>query len=402
MKKKSKNNITSDISRFSIYEVIVIVLVSILFGIIIGYVVTFTHSSFSSVNNNPKLKELINVYDYIVDEYYDDVDEDKLIDIAVNAMIDSLDDEHSQFIDSSVSSDFNEIVDGAFVGIGATVKIEDDNNIIVDINEDGPAYAAGLRIGDIIINIDGNDTYGMSSTTLSSLIKGIEGSNVNITVNRDGEEINYNVVRSIVEIDVVTGDIIEYDDNKVGLIKINVFSANSYLQFSKVLNDLEGSGIDSLVIDVRGNPGGHLNQVTDILSLFFNKKTILYQIQTKNKVEKVKSKTKDYREYPVAVLINSSSASASEILASCFKDNYKNSIIVGTNSYGKGSIQKSKSLISGSTIKYTTEKWLTSKGKSIDKNGIIPDVIIEQNDDFFEDNNYENDLQLQEALKNIK
>ena len=174
------------------------------------------------------------------------------------------------------------------------------------------------------------------------------------------------------------------------------------MQFSKVLNDLEGSGIDSLVIDVRGNPGGHLNQVTDILSLFFNKKTILYQIQTKNKVEKVKSKTKDYREYPVAVLINSSSASASEILASCFKDNYKNSIIVGTNSYGKGSIQKSKSLISGSTIKYTTEKWLTSKGKSIDKNGIIPDVIIEQNDDFFEDNNYENDLQLQEALKNIK
>ena len=405
MSKKSnsgKNNYYNGSTTFSIYEVIVIVLVAILFGIVIGYVITFTHSSFSSINNNPKLKELITVYDDIVDEYYDEVDEDSLIDIAIKAMIDSLDDEHTKFIDSNSTSDFNELVDGAFVGIGITVQFENEYNRIVEVNEDGPAYSAGLRVGDIITYVSGNDAYNMNSNDLSSLVRGKEGTVVNITVDRDGEEFNFDVVRSIVEIDVVEGDIINIEDKDIGYIKINTFSANSYNQFNNILTDYEEKGISSLIIDVRGNPGGHLKQVTDILSLFFNKKVVLYQIENKGKVEKIKSKNNDVRKYPIAVLINGASASASEILASCFQDNYSKSIIVGNTSYGKGTVQKSKSLISGSTIKYTTEKWLTSKGKYLNKKGVVPDYVIEQSDEYYEEDSYENDTQLQFALEKLK
>ena len=139
-----------------------------------------------------------------------------------------------------------------------------------------------------------------------------------------------------------------------------------------------------MIIDVRDNTGGHLSQVNKILSLFFDKKTVLYQIETKNNLENVYAEGKDKREYDVVVLINCASASASEILASSFQNNYKNATIVGLQSYGKGTIQNAIQLTTGASLKYTTQRWLTSEGEWLNEVGVVPDESINIEDDYYE------------------
>ena len=234
------------------------------------------------------------------------------------------------------------------------------------------------------------------------MIRGEEGTKVKITVKRGEEEKEITVKRGKIELQSVTRSFFIYEDQNIGYIKIDNFAANTYDQFLKALKKLEKKNIDSLVIDVRDNPGGHLLQTKQILSLFFSKKTVLYQVETKDATTKVYSDSSDNRTYPIAVLINGGSASASEILASCFQENYKNATIIGTTSYGKGTVQKSQSLSNGTSIKYTTEKWLTSKGKWLDEVGVTPDVVVEQADSYYEEANYDNDAQLQEAFKHMK
>ena len=193
--------------------------------------------------------------------------------------------------------------------------------------------------------------------------------------------------------------IFEKDDMKIGYICIETFAANTYEQFRNVLKDLESENINSLIIDVRDNPGGHLNQAKKILSLFFDKKTVLYQLQTKDKIKKVYSSSNKKRTYDIAVLINSNSASASEILASSFQDNYKNSVLIGVKSYGKGTVQQEVLLSTGASMKYTVEKWLTAKGKTIEGSGIVPDKEIEHNPLYYLQPSDENDVQLQKAFE---
>ena len=172
--------------------------------------------------------------------------------------------------------------------------------------------------------------------------------------------------------------------------------------YSKKLKKLEEDNITSLVIDVRDNPGGKLGQVNKILEQFFNKKTVLYQIVTKDKTSKVKDDTSEKRDYPIVVLVNNGSASAAEILAASFQDNYKDVTVVGTVTYGKGTIQKAIELSSGASIKYTTQKWLTPKGKWINEKGVIPDEVIEQGDKYGAEPIYSNDVQLQKAVEILK
>ena len=154
-----------------------------------------------------------------------------------------------------------------------------------------------------------------------------------------------------------------------------------------------------MVIDVRGNPGGRLGEVSDIMDLFLDKKKVIYQIESKSKKDKIYTKDSTKRSYPVVVLVDYSSASASEILAASFQDNYKKATLVGTVTYGKGTIQKAVSLSSGATVKYTTQKWLTPKGVWINEVGLTPDVLLEIGDAYCNDPSDENDLQLQKAIE---
>lgn len=398
-KNKAKNSSFKDVvierdNCFNIVEVIVIILISILFGIVVGYILSSTSTYESKLSD--EVSEIVTTYDAILENYYGEVEASELVDAAVSGMIDVLDDPYSIYMDSEDTDTFLESVNGSFVGLGITIEQSDNTFKIIEIIKNSPAEDSELKIGDIILKVDDNSVEGLTLEQLSDLIKGKSGSKVNLTIRRDEKEDVIIVKRGVVEIPTVTGTIIE---ENVGYIVIDSFSATTSEQFSKQLKVLEKKNIDSLIIDVRDNPGGKLGQVNNILDLFFNKKTILYQIVTKDKTTKIYADNNDKRNLPVVVLVNHDSASASEILAACFQDNYKNATIVGSVTYGKGTIQKAIELSSGSSIKYTTQKWLTPNGEWINEKGIIPDEVVSQSDEYSNFPSYANDLQLQKAIE---
>lgn len=409
VKKKKKNNKIKKIignyfnksndSFFSIIEVVVIILVSIIFGVIVGYLINYSRNNTTKDTN---LSKIVTTYNDIVNKYYGNLDKESLSDAAVKGMIESLDDPYSNYLDKTESSDFSESLDGSFIGIGVEITDGEEYTTVVKVYENSPAEKAKVKVDDQIIKVDGKDVKNLPGSELVKLIKGKKNTKVIITVLRNGKEKVISITRDVIELESVTSSIMTYEDKDIGYIKISSFAANTYSQFYKALKALEVKKIDSLIIDVRDNPGGQLLQTKQILSLFFNDKTVLYQVQSNKVVEKIYSLSRESRKYPVAILINNSSASASEILASCFKENYKKSIVVGTNSFGKGTVQKTHSFKNGTTIKYTAEKWLTSKGKDINGKGVVPDVVIEQSEEYYEHPFYSTDVQLQEALKKIK
>lgn len=405
VKKKVANDSKREIdvrSAFTIWEVIVIIFISVLFGIVIGFIITYGRGPLSVGRENSRINEVISTYNNILDNYYKDASEDKLADGAIKGMIESLDDPYSVYMNKSTTNNFNETVDGSFIGIGVTVLYEERYNKIIEVNEKGPADKAGLKVDDIILEVGGKSAEDICGDDLAALIRGKKGTKVDILVERGGKKKKFTVVRDVIEVESVISTNFLRDGKKIGYLNITSFAANTAGQFSKNLKSLEKKKIDSLIIDVRDNPGGHLLQAKEILSKFFDKKTVLYQIETKNTDEKIYSNSSEKRTYPIVVLTNSGSASASEVLVSCFKENYKNSMIIGEKTYGKGTVQKSKSLADGTSIKYTTQSWLTSKGRSINDVGIEPDLEVSQDAEYYKVPNYDNDKQLQEALDKIK
>lgn len=386
-------------SSFSVLEVIFLILISLVLGIVTGYFITKGNPSYIKSSH---AAEIITTYNDILDNYYGDIDEETLADEAIKGMINSLEDPYSNYLDRDIATSFKEKIDGSFTGIGIQVVEEDPYPQVIKVFDHSPAAQAGIQVDDYIIQVDGKKVNDSSKESLTDLIKGKEGSKVKITILRDDEEKEITVIRDQVELDTVMSDFFVEGSNKIGYLKILTFSSNTADQFSSQLKKLENKEMDSLIIDVRDNPGGHLKQTREILSLFFNKKTVLYQIETKNKQQKIYSKSNDQRTYPVVILINENTASASEILASCFQEKYKNCEVVGETSFGKGTVQKSENLSGGSTIKYTTQKWLTSSGKWLNHKGVVPDhkvsLLSEDEQDFFD----EEDNQLQEAIQILK
>lgn len=383
---------------FSLTEVIVIIIIAILFGGIIGSTITLSRTRGDSKLKTNELSDFIVTYNNIVSDYYDDVDKEKLINSAIEGMMNSLGDPYSTFMDSKESEDFNTTVTGEYKGIGATISLIDGNAVVVDIFKDSSAAKAGIMVEDIILKVNNKDVSGMELDKVVALIK--EKSYADILIKRKDEEILFKVKLGNVEIPSVENDIFKKDDKKIGYISIGVFAANTYSQFKEKLNLLESESIDSLIIDVRDNPGGHLEQVSKILSLFLDKKKVMYQVQVNKKKTKVYSYTNEKREYEIAVLINNSSASASEILAAGMKESY-GAILVGNKSYGKGTVQKEYGLSNGASIKYTIEQWLTPNGNSINGKGVSPDLDIDLNSEYYQTFEKEDDNQLQTAINEL-
>lgn len=381
-KKKRKNKKNTDNYTFSIIEVVIFMFISIIFGFVVGYIVTYSSSSLKSIREYPELKEIVDTYISVKKSYYKEIDDRKFSDAAIKGMIDYLDDPNTVFLDNESTDDFNASVSGSYVGIGAVIFYGKGKNIIEEVNENGPADKAGLKAGDVIISINGYNCYDVPTDEIQKYFGGEVGSKIKIKVDREGKERTFIVTKDIIDVKNISSNIYNLDNNKkVGYLKINMFSKNIYSQFKSELDYLENDNINNLVIDLRKNPGGHLSETRKILNLFFKKNTTLYKIDNGKKITDFKDNTSEYRTMPVYLLVDSSSASSSEVFMSCFRNNYSKVYIVGSNTYGKGTVQKTQSLLSGTSIKYTTERWLTSDGKSIDGIGIKPDYEVEYNID---------------------
>lgn len=388
-------------SKFSIFEVVIIIFISIVFGIIVGYVLTYTRSPLGSVKSNSKLSEIISTYNSIKDNYYKEIDDDTLVNAAVSGMIGSLDDKYSNYMDSSTTDSFNESVEGSFVGIGITIMYDGEYNKIIAVDDKGPSNN-NLKVDDLIVEVSGKDVRGIYGDDLKKLIRGKVGTTVKIKVLRNNKYLTFSIKRTNIEIKTVKSNYFDVESKKIGYLDVDVISSNTYKQFNKNLKRLENKNIDSLIIDLRDNPGGHLSQTKEILSMFFNKKTVLYQLKDKNTKKKIYSSSNETRSYPIVILVNDGSASASEIITSCFMENYNNIKVVGTTTYGKGTVQQSHQLSTGTSIKYTVQEWLTSKGKSINEKGIKPDEELLMNSEYYSNPTYNTDNQLQKAIEILK
>ena len=358
-------------NRFNTMETICLMIIAVIFGMVIGGIVMYKKGTLNLGVKN-ELNQFVDTYTEILNEYYKDVSGEDLLEAGINGMVSFLGDPYSVYMDKEESQEFMEQVNGKYIGIGMEIIQKDKDNIeVYDAFEDGPAYKAGIRNGDKLIKVGNKSVADLSTSEVADLVKGKEGTTVEITVSRDDKEKTYKIKRQSVDIISVTEEVISYNDKKVGYILIDIFAANTKTQFEKALKSLEKENIDSLIIDVRDNSGGYLLTVTDILSLFLEKGDVIYQLKTKEKIEKINDKTEEKRDYKIAILTNGSSASASEVLTASLMEN-NNAISVGTTTFGKSKVQKTQELSNGTSIKYTFQEWLTPKGKSVGGVGIKP------------------------------
>ena len=398
-KKKKIGIFSKEKESYSFDEVFSITIFSLLLGVLACFsVLTILNKGKNYFVLSKELAKFVDAYDAIVDNYYKEVDKDKLVESAINGMVSSIGDEYTSYSDKDVTDNFNEAVNGKYMGIGALIMKSENDLVIYKVFEDSPSYKAGLKDGDIILKLDDKDTKDMSVNDIASIVKNDDNKEVKLLVKRGEENLDITIVKDMVELPVVSGKVINYNDKKIGYISLSIFSSVASEQFNKQLVKLEKEGISGLVIDVRGNSGGYLTTVTDIASYFLKKGDIIYKLEVNDKVTVRKDKTKESRDYPVAVLIDKNSASASEILASSIKESY-NGYVVGTNSYGKGTVQQTLVLSDGSMIKYTIEKWLTPLGNWINEEGVVPTNYVELSSEYLNNPVFENDNQLNKALE---
>ena len=398
-KKKKIGIFSKEKESYSFDEVFSITIFSLLLGVLACFsVLTILNKGKNYFVLSKELAKFVDAYDAIVNNYYKEVDKDKLVESAINGMVSSVGDEYTSYSDKDVTDNFNEAVNGKYMGIGALIMKSENDLVIYKVFEDSPSYKAGLKDGDIILKLDDKDTKDMSVNDIASIVKNDDNKEVKLLVKRGEENLDITIVKDMVELPVVSGKVINHNDKKIGYISLSIFSSVASEQFNKQLVKLEKEGISGLVIDVRGNSGGYLTTVTDIASYFLKKGDIIYKLEVNDKVTVRKDKTKESRDYPVAVLIDKNSASASEILASSIKESY-NGYVVGTNSYGKGTVQQTLVLSDGSMIKYTIEKWLTPLGNWINEEGVIPTNYVELSSEYLNNPVFENDNQLNKALE---
>jgi carboxyl-terminal processing protease len=323
-----------------------------------------------------EFSQLYDAYDELKEKYYTDIDDKKIIHGAINGMFEALDDPYSDYMEKEEAEQFNSELSSSFQGIGAEIQERNGNIVVVSPIKNSPAEKAGLLPEDIIVSVDGQSLQGMSATEAVLLIRGKKGTPVTLTIKRGNSEdlIEMTIIRDDIPIETVYG---EMGDDKIAHIQITSFSENTADELRKLLDQYESEGMKSIILDVRQNPGGYLNAAIDISNLFIDEgKTIVKLQSRKGEPEVVLSEGGKKYKYPIIVLIDNGSASASEILAGALKES-AGATLVGLTSFGKGTVQTVTQLPDGSNLKYTTGKWLTPKGNWIHEKGIKPDVEVQ-------------------------
>ncbi len=364
------------------------------------------------ISNNTGNKDLIEkietklgiVQANIDADYLGEIDENKILESTVKGYVAGLEDEYSEYFTKEELEEYkSNNIEGAYVGIGVYIIQDVENNairVIAPISE-SPAEEAGIRPGDYIVKIDGEEVNGEDIEEASNKMKGEEGSKVKLQILRGEETIDLEVERKNVKVNHVESEI--YED-KIGYLKIASFDENCSVEFEEKLEELQSKNIESLIIDLRNNGGGIVDEALAIADLFTDKDATLLITKDKEGNEEVrKSKTDKKVDLPVIVLTNENTASASELLVGVLKD-YNIATSVGTVTFGKGVIQELLTLPDESGLKITTNEYYTPNGNKINKIGIEPDEKVELPDEYKNVLNVpkDKDTQLNKAIELLK
>ena len=326
-------------------------------------------------SDRKEFKKLYDAYDQMKESYFDDVDDQAVINGAINGMVDALDDPYSDYLDEKEAAQLNESISSSFEGIGAEIQESNGYISIVSPIKNSPAEKAGLLPNDLVLSVDGESIQGMSSSEAVLLIRGEKGSTVTLSIRRGEKSDPFDVklVRDVIPINTVYAEMLE---DKIAHINITSFSENTYEELLEALNEMTDEGMEGVLIDVRQNPGGILSGAIDISDLFVPDGNVLFQTEEKGKApEAYPSSDGQKVTVPVALIVDDGSASASEILAGALKE-AAGIPIVGIKTFGKGTVQTPTQLEDGSNLKLTTAKWLTPEGNWIHKKGIEPDFNV--------------------------
>lgn len=370
--------------------IIAVLLIAIISSIstlgLIYYALGFNEQGFSN------LMRFITAYRFIETKYINDTDDVKLIDGAIDGMVKSLNDPHSNYLSPKMYKTLMEQTEGSFAGIGVVMGMDNEQKIhIVGIMENSPGQKAGLQEGDEILAVDGVPVTQMAFDEVAAHVRGQAGTDVVLTIMRDNTNQDITITRDNIKLKTVGHKML---DNNIGYIQIVSFSEDTANEFNEAYNDLKNQGMKALVLDLRNNPGGLLTTCVEIAKKLVPKGEIV-SIVDKQGNKETYSSSLEAPEYPLVVLINKNSASASEILSGAIQDT-KAGTIIGNTSYGKGSVQTILPMFEDDAVKLTIAKYYTPSGRSIDGTGITPDIEINL------DENATSDTQLDKALEVLK
>ena len=370
--------------------IIAVLLIAIISSIstlgLIYYALGFNEQGFSN------LMRFITAYRFIETKYVNDTDDVKLIDGAIDGMVKSLNDPHSNYLSPKMYKTLMEQTEGSFAGIGVVMGMDNEQKIhIVGIMENSPGQKAGLQEDDEILAVDGVPVTQMAFDEVAAHVRGQAGTDVVLTIMRDNANQDITITRDNIKLKTVGHKML---DNNIGYIQIVSFSEDTANEFNEAYNDLKNQGMKALVLDLRNNPGGLLTTCVEIAKKLVPKGEIV-SIVDKQGNKETYSSSLEAPEYPLVVLINKNSASASEILSGAIQDT-KAGTIIGNTSYGKGSVQTILPMFEDDAVKLTIAKYYTPSGRSIDGTGITPDIEINL------DENATSDTQLDKALEVLK
>lgn len=335
----------------------------------------------------------------VIDQYYlEEEDVEKVQEGVYKGMLEALGDPYSVYYTKEEYEEFQQSYEGEYCGIGAVLTQNADTGIITIVRpfEDSPAAKAGMETDDILYKVEGEEVTGQDLSSVVAKVKGVEGTKVNLVVMRDGKEIEMNVERKTISIPTVESKMLE--DN-IGYIQIAEFDEVTVAQWEKAYETLTDQGMNSLIVDLRDNPGGGLDVVAKILDTICPEGVVVYHENKYGQREEYTSDEEHKIEIPMVVLVNGNSASASEIFAGAVKD-YGIGTLIGTTTYGKGIVQQMIGLKDGSAMKVTISKYYTPSGVCIHKKGIEPDITLEFDSEAYKKDKTDN--QLNRAIEELK
>ena len=358
-------------------------------------------------DENGMSKEAVEIKDkaeilssYINRFYLNDIDYGKMGDIIYKAMVSGLDDKYAAYYTKDEYKDISEKTKGEFCGIGAYISQgKNDNSLkVAGVVKGGPAEKAGIKKGDIIVEVDGENIQGKDSSYAVSKMKGKKGTNVSISVVRKGNKkpITFNIKREVIHDNTVSYKML---DNNIGYISVSAFETVTKKQFKSAVDCLEKKNEKGLIIDLRDNGGGLLDTALDMLDHILPKKLVVYTKDKNGVAEEYYTKDDKEIKIPIVILVNGNSASASEVFCGALRD-YGKAKLLGTKTFGKGIVQTSFAFRDGTGLKFTTSKYYTPKGINIHGTGFEPDIKVKSNGKMtaLKESGYKVDNQINAAL----